>query len=176
MTDILMSETRWAHKKWNKIASDIKLVFYSSANTITHGPINIRLSGYFNILRMEEFSHWTEYCKIQEATVGWGGGDEKCVQNIGGETSRKTSVLGFGISDIELLNSAATILNSGQSVLFYYVAGQGILSCREPGSVKTFCASCHTLSQGSLWIKKSARKSCDNLQIMPIMADNCFTM
>jgi len=32
--DILMSETRWAHKKWNKIASDIKLVFYSSATDI----------------------------------------------------------------------------------------------------------------------------------------------
>jgi len=30
MTDILMSETCRAHKKWNKIASDIKLVFYSS--------------------------------------------------------------------------------------------------------------------------------------------------
>jgi len=30
MVDILMSETCWAHKKWNKIASDIKLVFYSS--------------------------------------------------------------------------------------------------------------------------------------------------
>jgi len=28
--DILMSETCWAHMKWNKIASDIKLVFYSS--------------------------------------------------------------------------------------------------------------------------------------------------
>ena len=28
--DILMSETCWAHKKWNKIASDIKLIFYSS--------------------------------------------------------------------------------------------------------------------------------------------------
>ena len=31
--DMLMSETCWAHKKWNKIASDIKLVFYSSTNT-----------------------------------------------------------------------------------------------------------------------------------------------
>ena len=28
--DMLMSETCWAHKKWNKIASDIKLVFRSS--------------------------------------------------------------------------------------------------------------------------------------------------
>jgi hypothetical protein len=28
--DILMSETCWAHNKWNKIASDIKLVFRSS--------------------------------------------------------------------------------------------------------------------------------------------------
>ena len=27
---ILMSETCWAHNKWNKIASDIKLVFHSS--------------------------------------------------------------------------------------------------------------------------------------------------
>jgi len=30
MMDILMSEIYWAHKKWNKIASDIKFVFYSS--------------------------------------------------------------------------------------------------------------------------------------------------
>ena len=30
MMDILMSETCWAHKKWNKITSDIKLVIYSS--------------------------------------------------------------------------------------------------------------------------------------------------
>jgi len=29
MMDILMSETCWAYKKWKKIASDIKLVFYS---------------------------------------------------------------------------------------------------------------------------------------------------
>jgi len=28
MMDILMSETCWAHKKWNKIASDIKWVLY----------------------------------------------------------------------------------------------------------------------------------------------------
>ena len=40
--DILMSETCWVHKKWNKIASDIKLFFYSSTITMTHGPINIR--------------------------------------------------------------------------------------------------------------------------------------
>ena len=42
MMDILMSETCWVHKKWNKIASDIKLVFYSSTITMMHGPINIR--------------------------------------------------------------------------------------------------------------------------------------
>ena len=30
LMDILMSETCWAHKKWNKIASYDKLVFYSS--------------------------------------------------------------------------------------------------------------------------------------------------
>ena len=43
MMDILMSETCWAHKKWNKIASDIKLVFYSSTINMMHGPINIRI-------------------------------------------------------------------------------------------------------------------------------------
>jgi len=42
MMDVLMSETCWAHKKWNKIESDIKLVFYSSTITMTHGPINTR--------------------------------------------------------------------------------------------------------------------------------------
>ena len=34
MMDILMSDTCWAHKKWNKIASDIKLVFYSSTSLL----------------------------------------------------------------------------------------------------------------------------------------------
>jgi hypothetical protein len=43
MMDILMSETCWAHKKWNKIASDIKSVFYSSTVTMMHGPISIIL-------------------------------------------------------------------------------------------------------------------------------------
>jgi len=42
MMNILMSETCWVHKKWNKIASDIKLVFYSSTITMMHFPINIR--------------------------------------------------------------------------------------------------------------------------------------
>ena len=42
MMAILMSETCWAHKKWNKIASGIKLVFHSSTITMMHGPINIR--------------------------------------------------------------------------------------------------------------------------------------
>ena len=32
MMDILMSKTCWAHKKWNKTAGDIKLVFYSSTD------------------------------------------------------------------------------------------------------------------------------------------------
>ena len=41
MMDILMSETCWTHKKWNKIASDIKLVFHSWTITMMHGPINI---------------------------------------------------------------------------------------------------------------------------------------
>ena len=42
--DILMSKTCWVHKKWNKITSDIQLVFYSSTTTMMHGPINIRFT------------------------------------------------------------------------------------------------------------------------------------
>ena len=42
--DILMSETCWAHKKWNKIASDIKLVSHSSTITMMHDPINVRFN------------------------------------------------------------------------------------------------------------------------------------
>ena len=45
--DILMSETCRAHNKWNKIASDIKLVFHSSTIAMMHGPINIRYESMF---------------------------------------------------------------------------------------------------------------------------------
>jgi len=47
MMDILIPETCWVRKKWNKIASDIKLVFYSSTITMMYGPINIRIIGYY---------------------------------------------------------------------------------------------------------------------------------
>ena len=36
MMNILMSETCWAHKKWNKIASDINLVFHGLARSNKH--------------------------------------------------------------------------------------------------------------------------------------------
>ena len=53
MMDILMSETCWPHKKWNKIPSDIKLVFYYSTNTMTHRPISKRfLDFFFNICNL----------------------------------------------------------------------------------------------------------------------------
>ena len=54
--DILMSETCWVHKKWNKTASDIKLVFYSSTITMMHGPISIRFITVLITAR-----HWAVY-------------------------------------------------------------------------------------------------------------------
>ena len=54
MMDILMSETCWAHRKWNKIASDIKLVFYSSAITMMHRQINIRFT--YKFITVGEFT------------------------------------------------------------------------------------------------------------------------
>ena len=61
MMDILMSETCWAHKKWNKIASDIKLVFYSSAITMLHGPINIRFT-HTQFVQIPSLFHCSNDC------------------------------------------------------------------------------------------------------------------
>jgi len=61
MMDILMSETCWVHKRWNKIASDIKLVFYSSAITMMQGPINIRIS---LISFIEQRSQYLRLCSV----------------------------------------------------------------------------------------------------------------
>ena len=47
--DILMSETCWAHNKWNKTASDITLVFHSSTIAMMHGPIN---TSFFQFARV----------------------------------------------------------------------------------------------------------------------------
>ena len=44
--DILMSETWWAYNKWNKIASDIKLVFHSS--TKLRGSTAASGKGFFS--------------------------------------------------------------------------------------------------------------------------------
>jgi len=51
MIDILMSETCWAHKKWNKITSGIKLVFCSSTKIL--GLLHIRITFCWNLLCYE---------------------------------------------------------------------------------------------------------------------------
>ena len=56
--DILMFETCWAHNKWNKIASDIKLVFHSSTIAMMHGPINI--SSFCVSFAMDLRTQWLE--------------------------------------------------------------------------------------------------------------------
>ena len=68
MIDILMSETCWAHKKWNKIASDIKLVFYSSIIKMMHGPINISCQLISSFLRCIP-NYQTTLCKIREERI-----------------------------------------------------------------------------------------------------------
>ena len=58
--DILMSETCWAHNKWNKIESDIKLVFHSSTihyisamcSVITGGGTNTSVHKTITFLRL----------------------------------------------------------------------------------------------------------------------------
>jgi len=63
LMDIIMSEICWAHKKWNKIASDIKLVFYSSTITMLHGPRNIRFS-YANCTKSFYGLNFSSNCQI----------------------------------------------------------------------------------------------------------------
>ena len=60
--DILMSEKCWAHNKWNKTESDIKLVFHSSTIAMMHGPINIRV--YYG------FIPWNSTGLATEETLG----------------------------------------------------------------------------------------------------------
>jgi len=63
MMDILMSETCWAHKKWNEIASDIKLFLLFFNITMMHGPINI--SFYYCLVPFFCNGIWTEMWCIQ---------------------------------------------------------------------------------------------------------------
>ena len=84
MMDILTSETCWEHKKWNKIASDIKLVFHSSTITMMHGPINIRLiSPLFDKMcivlydlwkqnfELLKYSEWQSDCSLLTCVAVW---------------------------------------------------------------------------------------------------------
>jgi len=66
MMDILMSETCWAHKKWNKIASDIMLVLYSSTFTMMHGPINIRFTDYYYLKLSFRLNNTSSIWKVHQ--------------------------------------------------------------------------------------------------------------
>jgi len=54
MMAILMSETCWTHKKWNKIASDFKLVFHSS--TVNNGVYKTHHFRYPDTAQLSAFS------------------------------------------------------------------------------------------------------------------------
>ena len=72
MMDILMSEICWADKKWNKIASDIKLVFYSSTMLILLVPfvemrkatISFVMSANTCVHMEQHGSQWTDFHEI----------------------------------------------------------------------------------------------------------------
>ena len=59
MMDILRSETCWAHKKWNNIASDIKLVFHSST-----------IPNYFQFQSISRFGEYTKNYKRKVKSEG----------------------------------------------------------------------------------------------------------
>jgi len=57
---IVVPETCWAYKKYNKIISGIKLVFYSSVITMMHGPTNIKCYTRF-------CKEWNTICSLVQA-------------------------------------------------------------------------------------------------------------
>jgi len=65
----IMSETCWAHKKWNKIASDIKLVFYSS----------IKVTRFIQLVKSKTFHpiHRREGSCEKNASI-----DNHCLQKV----------------------------------------------------------------------------------------------
>ena len=68
--DILMSKICWAHNNWNKITSDIKLVFHSSTIAMMHGPINIRLPHNSSKFQSDNLKiHTSEYRACHHSTV-----------------------------------------------------------------------------------------------------------
>jgi len=77
MMDILKSEACWAHKQWNKLSSDVKLVFYSSTSTMMHGPINIRSTCIVSVASItlvcsEAICRYTDcYSRWYLITTGW---------------------------------------------------------------------------------------------------------
>ena len=67
MMDILMSKTCCSHKKWNKIANDIKLVFHSSTRFLI----------FVQQIALKTVKHfWDWVCSIlRQMMVVWGRGE-----------------------------------------------------------------------------------------------------
>jgi hypothetical protein len=64
---ILMPETCWIHKKWNKIASDIKLIFYSSTIKL----LSITITNYLRKFQIG--------CKSLDRIISLGTGFSGCI-------------------------------------------------------------------------------------------------
>ena len=94
MVDTLMSETCWAYKKWNKIASDIKLVFQSST-------MYVKRLAHCNLCTKRKLTHHAELIAcVHSLAVSW----QKlvvCTQNA------TCSVLQNGASNTAVSQSCA---------------------------------------------------------------------
>ena len=79
MMDILMSETCWAHK-WKKMASDIKLVFYSSTKEKPFGATSEIITAFWKEKGLEWWNAFpTAYILVQSSypvlkLAGWRSG------------------------------------------------------------------------------------------------------
>ena len=70
--DILMSETCWAHNKWNKIASDIKLVFHSSTKANLRFKRKMVLpKGWYPLSEQKEWSYYQSVLSFSKLIYLW---------------------------------------------------------------------------------------------------------
>ena len=107
----LMSETCWAHNKWNKIASDIKLVFHSSTIAMMHGPINISVSD----VRVTSMSTaWGRHIHCPRfVTCVWGKVGASCYQRVTSYTFSEHGCQYGGICTIRWTNTVNPLKPSG---------------------------------------------------------------
>ena len=80
MMDILMSETCWAHKKWNKIVTSSWNICcsYRRTKSVSRWHTAVKITSFMNFARylvflklIKQITHWTLYCTVKNVLPFW---------------------------------------------------------------------------------------------------------